>query len=97
MTSRLAGRRVALPFLLLALATQAAAPNVTEGDAGYLQEIWGVHLIPFLYLGAKHMVTGYARILFPLGMVFFLYKMNDVAIYLSLFAFGHSSTMLLGV
>ena len=97
MTSRLAGRRVALPILLLALATQAAAHNVTEGDAGYIQEIWGVHLIPFLYLGAKHMVTGYDHILFLLGVVFFLYKMKDVAIYVSLFAFGHSSTMLLGV
>ncbi|MCA0957360.1 HupE/UreJ family protein [Mameliella alba] len=83
--------------MLLALATQSAAHNVTEGDAGYIQEIWGVNLIPFLYLGAKHMVTGYDHILFLLGVVFFLYRMKDVAIYVSLFAFGHSSTMLLGV
>ena len=97
MTSRTPGLRLALPLLLLALATQAVAHNVTEGDAGYIQEIWGVNLIPFLYLGAKHMVTGYDHILFLLGVVFFLYKMKDVAIYVSLFAFGHSSTMLLGV
>lgn len=100
MTSTLHGRRtIALPIILtlLAMATQAAAHNVTEGDAGYIQEIWGVNLIPFLYLGAKHMVTGYDHILFLLGVVFFLYKMKDVAIYVSLFAFGHSSTMLLGV
>ena len=62
----------------------AAAHNVTEGDAGYIQEIWGVKLIPFMYLGAKHMVTGYDHILFLLGVVFFLYKMKDVAIYVSL-------------
>ncbi len=100
MTSNHHGRRtLALPILLtlLAMATQVAAHNVTEGDAGYIQEIWGVHSIPFLYLGAKHMVTGYDHILFLLGVVFFLYKMKDVAIYVSLFAFGHSSTMLLGV
>jgi hypothetical protein len=78
-------------------ATQAMAHNVTAGDAGYIQEIWGVNLIPFMYLGAKHMVTGYDHILFLLGVVFFLYKMQHVAIYVSLFALGHSTTMLLGV
>ena len=75
----------------------AAAHDVTEGDAGYIQEIWGVHLIPFAYLGAKHMVTGYDHILFLLGVVFFLYRSKDVAIYVSLFAVGHSVTMLAGV
>lgn len=73
------------------------AHNVTEGDAGYIQEIWGIKLIPFTYLGAKHMVTGYDHILFLFGVVFFLYKMKDVAIYVSLFAIGHSTTMLAGV
>jgi hypothetical protein len=75
----------------------AAAHNVTPGDAGYIQEIWGVKLIPFMYLGAKHMVTGYDHILFLFGVVFFLYRMQHVAIYVSLFALGHSTTMLLGV
>jgi hypothetical protein len=83
--------------LLMLCATQGMAHNVTEGDAGYIQEIWGVNLIPFMYLGAKHMVTGYDHILFLLGVVFFLYKMQHVAIYVSLFALGHSTTMLLGV
>ncbi len=73
------------------------AHNVTPGDAGYIQEIWGVHLAPFAYLGAKHMVTGYDHILFLLGVVFFLYKMKDVALYVTLFALGHSITMLAGV
>lgn len=82
---------------LLLSAGHALAHNVTEGDAGYIQEIWGVHIIPFMYLGAKHMVTGYDHILFLLGVVFFLYKMKDVGIYVSLFAIGHSTTMLLGV
>ena len=50
-----------------------------------------------MYLGAKHMITGYDHILFLLGVVFFLYRMKDVAVYVSLFALGHSSTMLLGV
>jgi hypothetical protein len=98
----LARRRATALFLaVLALyasgVAQALAHNVTPGDAGYIQEIWGVHIIPFIYLGAKHMVTGYDHILFLLGVVFFLYRMKDVAIYVSLFAIGHSVTMLLGV
>ncbi|WP_278924339.1 HupE/UreJ family protein [Pseudophaeobacter profundi] len=78
-------------------AGHALAHNVTEGDAGYIQEIWGVNIIPFMYLGAKHMVTGYDHILFLLGVVFFLYRMKDVGIYVSIFAVGHSTTMLAGV
>lgn len=98
----LASRRaVALTIAVLALyassVAQVLAHNVTEGDAGYIQEIWGVHIIPFIYLGAKHMVTGYDHILFLLGVVFFLYRMKDVAIYVSIFAIGHSVTMLAGV
>ena len=83
--------------LILGSATLAFAHNVTEDDAGYIQEIWGVHVIPFFYLGAKHMVTGYDHILFLFGVVFFLYRMKAVALYVSLFAIGHSTTMLLGV
>jgi len=94
--------RAALPFCLvlaalLMSASHALAHNVTPGDAGYIQEIWGVKLVPFAYLGAKHMVTGYDHILFLFGVVFFLYRMKDVAIYVSLFALGHSITMLAGV
>lgn len=87
---------LAIAAIVLGLGS-ALAHNVTEGDAGYIQEIWGVKLIPFAYLGAKHMVTGYDHILFLFGVVFFLYRMKDVAIYVSLFALGHSVTMLAGV
>ena len=94
--------RVAVPIFLTVFALALSigtslAHNVTEGDAGYIQEIWGVNLIPFAYLGAKHMVTGYDHILFLFGVVFFLYRMKDVGIYVSLFALGHSTTMLAGV
>ena len=75
----------------------AAAHAVAEGDKGYIQEIYGVHLVPFMYLGAKHMVTGYDHLLFLLGVVFFLYRLRHIAIYVTLFAIGHSTTMILGV
>jgi hydrogenase/urease accessory protein HupE len=81
----------------LALASTAAAHAVTEGDKGYIQEMSGMQLVPFLYLGAKHMVTGFDHLLFLFGVIFFLYRMKDVALYVSLFAVGHSTTMILGV
>lgn len=84
--------------LLVALGAEPAlAHAVAQGDKGYIQEISGVHLLPFVYLGAKHMVTGYDHILFLLGVVFFLYRLQHVALYVTLFAVGHSTTMLLGV
>lgn len=82
---------------LIAFATTAFAHAVTAGDKGYIQEVSGMKLIPFMYLGAKHMVTGYDHLLFLFGVVFFLYKMKHVGIYVSLFAIGHSTTMLAGV
>jgi len=82
-----------LPFF----AADVLAHNITEGDKGYIQEIVGPHLVPFLYLGAKHMVTGYDHLLFLLGVIFFLYRLKHVAVYVSLFALGHSLTMIAGV
>lgn len=75
----------------------ALAHGVAAGDKGYIQEISGINLLPFTYLGAKHMVTGYDHLLFLLGVIFFVYKLPHIAIYVSLFAVGHSITLLAGV
>ncbi|MBP0587681.1 HupE/UreJ family protein, partial [Mycobacterium tuberculosis] len=69
----------------------------SEGDQAFLEESTGRQLIAFTYLGAKHMVTGYDHLLFLFGVIFFLYRMRDVSIYVTLFAIGHSTTLLLGV
>lgn len=93
-------RLLLLALLLLGLLTgshEAFAHAVTQGDKGYIQEVSGVNLLPFMYLGAKHMMTGYDHILFLFGVIFFLYRLNHIAIYVTLFAIGHSTTMLLGV
>ena len=88
-----------LVFTLIPLlfSVAAHAHGVAEGDKGYIQEISGLNLLPFTYLGAKHMVTGYDHLLFLAGVIFFLYRLKDIAIYVSLFAIGHSSTLLYGV
>lgn len=79
------------------LASPVFAHAVAEGDKGYIQEITGINLLPFAYLGAKHMVTGYDHLLFLAGVIFFLYRLKHIALYVSLFALGHSTTMILGV
>src|SRR5215212_9150219 len=83
--------------VLVATPSQAFAHGVAKGDKGYIQAIFGVHLIPFAYLGAKHMVTGYDHLLFLLGVIFFLYRLRDIGVYVTLFAVGHSTTLLVGV
>jgi hypothetical protein len=86
-------------FLLpLLLAAQAALAHTVQGrDADFLKSVTGSHPGPFLYLGAKHMVTGYDHLLFLFGVIFFLYRMRDVAVYVTCFAVGHSITLLTGV
>ena len=56
------------------------AHGVTTGDQGYIQEINGINFVPFMYLGAKHMVTGYDHLLFLIGVIFFLYRLKDIGI-----------------
>jgi hypothetical protein len=82
---------------LLVIPGELLAHGVAAGDKGYIQAIFGVHLIPFAYLGAKHMVTGYDHLLFLLGVIFFLYRLKDIGLYVTLFAVGHSTTLLFGV
>jgi hypothetical protein len=84
-------------LLAMALVPYAWAHGVAQGDAQYLERVSGIQFIPYLYLGAKHMVTGYDHLLFLAGVIFFLYRLKDVAMYVTLFALGHSTTLLLGV
>lgn len=89
--------RLWMLFMCLLFSGAVIAHGVTQGDQGYIQEISGTNIVPFIYLGAKHMVTGYDHLLFLVGVVFFLYRLTEVGIYVTLFAIGHSSTLLLGV
>jgi hypothetical protein len=70
---------------------------VSGKDAVFLQGLQGRAIIPLMYLGAKHMVTGYDHLLFLVGVIFFLYRLKDIALYVSLFTLGHSVTLLAGV
>jgi len=84
-------------LLLMFLSVESLAHGVAEDDASFIEQSSGMQLLPFIYLGAKHMVTGYDHLLFLVGVIFFLYRMKEVAIYVTLFAVGHSVTLLYGV
>ncbi len=86
-----------LAAVLLLLPMLALAHDVAEGDKAFVQSIDGPAIFPFMYLGAKHMVTGYDHIAFLVGVVFFLHRLRDVVIYVSMFTIGHSLTLLGGV
>src|SRR5580698_8237802 len=82
---------------VLLLPVTTSAHNVSKRDASFVQSNQGAAIAPFLYLGAKHMVTGYDHLAFLVGVVFFLYRLKDVVLYCSLFTLGHSVTLLAGV
>lgn len=88
---------LALALLLLGLPSDAAAHGVAQDDASFFLTNRGPAIGPFVYLGAKHMFTGYDHLLFLVGVIFFLYRLRDVVLYVSLFTLGHSLTLLAGV
>ena len=91
-------RRALLTIGLVAVGSAAlSAHGVSGKDAVFLQGLEGRAIIPLMYLGAKHMVTGYDHLLFLVGVIFFLYRLKDVLLYVSLFTIGHSLTLLGGV
>jgi len=98
--NRLSGAGPFAGALLLAAwaaAVDVHAHGVTGKDALFLQSVDGTAIGPLMYLGAKHMVTGYDHLAFLVGVIFFLYRTKDIVQYVSLFTIGHSVTLLAGV
>ena len=98
------GSRLLLPalgglaiLLMLGGLDAALAHGIGGKDAAFVAATRGVDVLPFMYLGAKHMVTGYDHLLFLLGVIFFLYRLPQIALYVTLFSVGHSITLLAGV
>lgn len=87
----------ALALVCLLIAGAAAAHDISAANRAYVETLNGPAPIPFLYLGAKHMVTGLDHIMFLLGVVFFLHRLKDVVLYVSMFTIGHSLTLMGGV
>ena len=90
-------RRLLLALALVCASAPLLAHNVAARDAAFLKQNQGAQIFPFLYLGAKHMVTGYDHLLFLFGVIFFLTRLREVVLYVTLFSLGHSLTLLSGV
>ncbi|PMG50806.1 HupE/UreJ family protein [Shewanella sp. 10N.286.52.B9] len=89
--------KMAVIFMGLFASFSLFAHGVDEDTRQFLTLNQGVSIFPFIYIGAKHMVTGYDHLLFLVGVIFFLFRTKDVLIYVSLFTLGHSVTLLFGV
>src|ERR1700745_124841 len=94
---RLAAALAVIAVLALCRPADALAHNVSKRDAAFVVANQGRAIAAFLYLGAKHMVTGYDHLLFLVRVIFFLYSLKDIVQYVSLFTLGHSVTLLAGV
>ena len=87
----------ALAVITLWLTGDAFAHNVSKEDAELIAGKTGVQFALYLWLGAKHMVTGYDHLLFLVGVIFYLKSLRIIAVFVSLFALGHSITLISGV
>jgi hypothetical protein len=92
--------KITRPIILVIcclISISAYAHGVDEETQSFLTTNKGVAFGPFLYIGAKHMITGYDHLLFLVGVIFFLYRTKEIITYVSFFTIGHSATLLFGV
>jgi hypothetical protein len=93
-------KKIATPIVVLLcclISVSAYAHGVDEETQSFLTSNKGIAFGPFLYIGAKHMITGYDHLLFLVGVIFFLYRTKEIITYVSFFTIGHSATLLFGV
>jgi hypothetical protein len=84
-------------LFFLGVPLDALAHGVDASTSQFIEQNTGTHIGPYLYIGAKHMFTGYDHLLFLVGVLFFLHRRRDVLICITLFTVGHSVTLLFGV
>jgi hypothetical protein len=92
--------KITTPIILILcflISASAYAHGVDEETQSFLTTNKGIAFVPFLYIGAKHMITGYDHLLFLVGVIFFLYRTKEIITYVSFFTIGHSVTLLFGV
>ena len=69
-------------IILFLFITNIFAHELTKSDQA---EMVDGGLLDYMYLGAKHMVTGYDHILFLIGVIFFLTKLSDIIKFVTAF------------
>jgi len=51
-------------------------------------------LLSYIFVGAKHMITGYDHLLFLTGVIFYLNNFKDILKFITVFTIGHSITLI---
>jgi len=82
-------KSLGLVFLLIPL--MLTAHGVSSGDQEILNN---GGLLSYIYVGAKHMVTGYDHLLFLAGVIFYLQSFKDIVRFITVFTIGHSITLI---
>ncbi len=84
-------QKFTVAFVLLLLPATAFAHGVSSGDQEILNNggLWS-----YVYVGAKHMVTGYDHLLFLAGVIFFLKGIKDILKFITVFTIGHCITLI---
>ena len=81
-----------LPFLLLLLCPfLLLAHGVSQSDQDILSN---GGLLAYIFVGAKHMITGYDHLLFLTGVIFYLSGFKDIVRFITVFTIGHSITLI---
>lgn len=75
----------ALAVLLLILPEGVLAHGVGSGDARFVAETRGPALLPYAYLGAKHMATGYDHLLYLAAIVIHVRRVRDAIVFATFF------------
>jgi len=84
-------KKYVLGGLLLLFPLLLAAHGVSSGDQEILNN---GGLLSYIYVGAKHMVTGYDHLLFLAGVIFYLTGFKDIVRFITVFTIGHSITLI---
>ena len=75
---------ILLPFFL-------SAHGIDESDQHTLSH---GSLFDYIWVGAKHMLTGYDHLLFLAGVIFYLKGFKDILKFITVFTIGHSITLI---
>ena len=80
-------------FIFILLVTSPillSAHGVNESDQLILSN---GGLLSYIFVGAKHMITGYDHLLFLTGVIFYLRNFKDIVRFITVFTIGHSITL----
>jgi len=88
---------IALSCVFLLISADLTAHEVNPQDIQALRGQTGATSLALaVFLGAKHMVTGVDHVLFLIGVMFLLSKRSEILWFATLFALGHTITLLAG-